>query len=200
MFQKKSMFSIVTLSLLVCALGLISCGDKSNDEPAESTKGAARKSSPSRSSTKAVDPIVPSGWKTVTSDNWTFSIPDDWVDGLMRTYHPPKDAVNSMGVAHTFCVTGVMAIGETGVSEDNLTYMVGFGPMTKTPKTVCGKDGYMVEGKTGLALFYEYESKPGSGPEYAIDAIYCASPSSTTFRQYEAVFRHIIDSAECSAN
>ncbi len=198
MFQKKSMFSIVTLSLLVCALGLISCGGKSNDVPAESTKGAARTSSPSRSGTEAVDPIVPSGWKTVTSNSWTFSIPDDWVE-TSGTYHP-KDAVNSMGVAHTFCVTGVMAIGETGVSDNNLTYMVGFGSLNKTPKTVCGKDGYMVEGKEGLALFYDYVSRPGDGPEFAIDAIYCTASSSSTFKQYEAVFRHIIDSAECSAN
>jgi hypothetical protein len=198
MFQKKRIFSAVTLCLLVCALGLVSCGGKSNDEPAESTKGSARTSSSSRSGTEAADPIVPSGWKTVTNDNWTFSIPDDWVEGL-GTYHP-KGAVNSMGVAHTFCVTGVIAIKETGVSDDNLTYMVGFGPLNKTPKTVCGMDGYMVEGKEGLALFYEPHYEPGYGPELAIDAIYCTASSSSTFRQYEAVFRHIIDSAECSAN
>ena len=145
MFHRKRIFSAVTLCLLVCSLGLVSCGGKSNDEPAESAKGSAGTSSSSRSGTEAADPIVPSGWKTVTSDNWTFSIPDDWVEGSMRTYHP-RDAVNSMGVAHTFCVTGVIAIKETGVSDDNLTYMVGFGPLNKTPKTVCGMDGYMVEG------------------------------------------------------
>jgi len=198
MFYKMKVGIPLALVVMFCALILVACGTDSNDATSVSEQETAKRSRASAPTAQAVEIIVPSDWKTVTSDNWTFSIPDDWVEGS-GMYHP-KDAVNSMGVANTFCVTGVMAIGETGVSDNNLTYMVGFGPMTKTPKTVCGKDGYMVEGKTGLALFYAYESKPGYVPEYAIDAIYCTAPSSTTFRQYEAVFRHIIDSAECSAN
>ncbi|HDQ39444.1 MAG TPA: hypothetical protein ENN39_00200 [Desulfonatronum sp.] len=188
----------LTLVALFCALILAACGTDSNDATALSKQGTAKTQAASAPSAEAVEIIVPSGWKTVTSDNWTFSVPDDWVESS-RTYHP-KGAVNSMGVAHTFCLTGVIAIEETGVSDDNLTYMVGFGPLTKTPKTVCGKDGFMVEGKEGLSLFYEYEPRPGYGPEFAIDAIYCTAQSSSTFRQYEAVFRHVIDSAACSAN
>jgi hypothetical protein len=198
MFYKMKAGIPLTLVALFCALILVACGTDSNDANVEPGQGAAKTQAASAPSAEAVEIIVPSGWKTVTSDNWTFSIPDDWVEG-MGTYHP-KGAVNSMGVAHTFCVTGVMAIGETGVSDDNLTYMVGFGSLTKTPKTVCGKDGFMVEGKEGLSLFYEYEPRPGYGPEFAIDAIYCTASSSSKLRQYEAVFRHIIDSAECSAN
>jgi hypothetical protein len=152
----------------------------------------------SGSGTETADPIVPSVWKTVTYENWTFSIPEDWVEGLMA-YHP-KRAVNSMGVAQTFCVTGVQAIEERGVRDARLEFMVGFGPLTKTPKTVCGKEGYMVEGKVGLALFYEYEPRAGYGPKFAINAIWCTTSSSYKFRQYEAIFRHVIESGDCSTN
>lgn len=105
-----------------------------------------------------------------------------------------------MGVAQTFCVTGVNEIEETGIGDNRLKYMVGFGFLNKTPKTVCGKDGYMVEGKEGLALLYEFEPRPGYGPEFAVDAIWCTASSSSMFRQYEAIFRHIIDSVECSSD
>jgi hypothetical protein len=199
MFHKKRTFLTVIPVLLVCALFLVSCGTESNDEGTVSKQEKTISPAASASGTKAVDPIVPSGWKTVTSDNWTFSIPDDWVEGSMRTYHP-KGAVNSMGVAHTFCLTGVNEIEETGIGDDLLKYLVGFGPLNKIPKTVCGKDGYMVEGKEGLALLYEFEPRPGYGPEFAVDAIWCTASSSSTFRQYEAIFRHIIDSVECSAD
>ncbi len=198
MFYKMRTSMPLTVVALFCALVLVACGTDSNDATAVSGQETAKKSIASAPSAEAVETIVPSDWKTVTSDNWTFSIPDDWVESS-ETYHP-KGAVNSIGVAHTFCLTGVIAIEETGVNDNNLTYMVGFGPLTKTPKTVCGKDGFMVEGKEGLSLFYEYEPRPGYGPEFAIDAIYCTATSSSTFRQYEAIFRHIIDSAECSTN
>jgi len=161
-------------------------------------QGTAKTQVASAPNAEVADVIVPSGWKTVTSDNWTFSIPDDWVK-KSRTYHP-KGAVNSMGAASTFCVTGVDEIEETGIGENRLKYMVGFGPLTKTPMTVCGKDGFMVEGKEGLSLFYEYEPRPGYGPKFAVDAIWCTAPSSSTFRKYEAIFRHVIGSVKCSPN
>lgn len=199
MHHKMKTVIAVALSLLVYVLVFVSCSQESNDADVVSKNGAATPPKASHSNNGAADPIVPSGWKTVTSDNWTFSIPDDWVEGSMRTYHP-EGAVNSMGVAHTFCVTGVNEIEETGVEDDRLKYMVGFGPLNKTPKPVCGKDGFMVEGKEGLALLYEFEPRPGYGPEFAVDAIWCTASSSSTFRQYEAIFRHIIDSVECSAD
>ena len=198
MFYKMRTGTTLTLVALFGALVLVACGTDSNDANVEPEQGAAKTQAASAPNAEVADVIVPSGWKTVTSDNWTFSIPDDWVESSMA--HHPKDAVNSMGVAQTFCLTGVIAIEETGVSDDNLTYMVGFGPLTKTPKTVCGKDGFMVEGKEGLALFYEYKPRPGYGPEFAIDAIWCTTQSSSTFRQYEAIFRHVIESVECSPN
>ncbi len=198
MFNKMRTGATMTLLAVFCALVLVACGTDSNDANVEPGQGTIKTQPASDPNAETADVIVPSGWKTVTSDNWTFSIPDDWVEGS-RAHHP-QDAVNSMGVAQTFCLTGVIAIEETGVSDDNLTYMVGFGPLTKTPKTVCGKDGFMVEGKEGLALFYEYEPRPGHGPEFAIDAIWCTTQSSSTFRQYEAIFRHVIESVECSPN
>lgn len=198
--HEKSPSIALTLLPLVGGLLLVAC-ERAPSAGSTVSGQQATASSPTASSsgTEAADPIVPSGWKTVTEGIWTFSVPDDWVGGGM--YHP-EGAISSSGLPNIFCVTGVRGLSEAGVVDDNLRIMIGFGSMTKTPMTVCGQDGYLAEGSEGLALFYAFEPRDGDGAdtETAIRAVWCTAPSSSRFSQYEAVFRHAIESVECSAD
>jgi hypothetical protein len=197
MFQKKRTFLTVTLGLWVCALIFFGCDANSNDADAVSRQGATTTSPASVPGTKSAEPIVPSGWKTVSDGQWSLSIPEDWVDD--SGFYYPKEAANSMtGAPNIFCVIGTRTIPEGKTAEDELGAMLGSVPMNKTPKTVCDRDGYMVEAKNNLALVFELEASTSFGQRAAIEYINCGTPSSSKFNQYEPIFRCIVESTNCS--
>lgn len=55
----------------------------------------------------------------------------------------------------------------------------------------------MVEADNNLALVFESEALTSSGRMSGIECIHCKAPPSK-FSQYEAIFRHILESADCS--
>ena len=199
MLHKNRTFLTVTLVLWVCALILVGCDSNSDEANAVSEQGAKTNSTASALGAKSADPIVPSAWKTVSDGKWTFSIPEEWNEesGL---YHPEGAVSSSTGIPYIFCVTGIRGLAKPDAVDDDLKMIIGFGPLTKTPMTVCGQDGYMAEGSAGIALFHLFEPRAGPGSKFAIDAIWCKASSSSRFSQYEAIFRHIIESVDCSSD
>ncbi|MFN2354410.1 MAG: hypothetical protein ABR512_07795 [Desulfopila sp.] len=198
MFHRKWTFIAATLGLWVCLLVLAACSGDSTDENATSAKEATTTPSASESKTGAAVPIVPSGWKTVSDGHWRLSVPEDWVDDAGFYY--PEGAVSSMtGAPNVFCVISARTIAEGKTQDDELKAMFGSNPLTKTPITVCNADGFRVEGQNSFALIFEDEALTSSGPMPGIEYIHCRAPSSS-FSQYETIFRHILESADCSTD
>ncbi len=199
MFQKKRTFSSVTLGLLICALVLVGCNANSNDADAVSGQKETTTSPASAQGKAPAETIVPSGWKTVSDGQWSLSIPEDWVDD--SGFYYPEEAANSMtGAPNIFCVIGTRMIPEGKTAEDEFKSMFGSALLNKTPVTVCEKDGYMAEAKSNLALVFEYEASTSFGQGAAIEYINCGTPTSAKFKQYEPVFRRILESAHCPAD
>lgn len=200
MFHYKRTFTVVNMGLLVCALVLVACGTESSNEGAVSGQEAASPPAASASATEAVAPIVPSGWKTASEGDWSFDIPEDWVDDS-GMYYPEELADRVMpGV---LCQIGSRVIASDGTVEDELEALYGPGPWTMTPVTVCDADGHLLEasdaGRRYLSLIFEYEASTSSGQMPAIEVFNCLA-SSSRFGQYEAIFRRILESTRCRAD
>lgn len=198
MFYKERTFLTVFPVLLVCALMLVGCGANSDDADEVSGQRTTTTSQVAAPDPKPAEPIVPSGWKTVTDGSWRLSIPVDWIDD--SGFYYPNEAANSMtGAPKIFCVIGARTVPEGETAEDELKSMLGSAPLTKIPMTVCNRSGYMVVAKRNLALVFEQEASTSFGQRAAIEYINCRAPSSK-FSQYESIFRRILESVNCSTN
>lgn len=197
MVHNKRTFIVMALGLCVCALALFACGTESDDGRAMSPQEATVPPAASPSGAESVAPIVPSGWKTASQGDWSFDIPEDWVDEPFM-YYPEELADRLMpGIR---CEIGSRVIQPDGTVEDELGALFGPGPWTMTPVTVCNQDGHLLEagdvGRRWLSLVFEYVASTSDGEMPAIELFIC-SASSARFAEYEAIFQRILESTRC---
>ncbi len=196
---RNQTISIVMVAGL-CALALIGCDRKPDQEGGVSGRASA---APIAASAQGTEAIVPSAWKTVSEADWSFDLPLDWA-GDAGMYYPEELADRlAAGVwPHTVCQIGSRVIASDGTVEDELEALFGPGPWTMTPVTVCDADGHLLEasdaGRMHLSLVFEFETLTStSSVEVPAIEVFVCSTASSRFGQYEAVFRRILESTRC---
>lgn len=198
MVHHKGKSTALALGLCVSALVLIGCSRESDDPGAVPRQESPAPTAAPVSRTAAVaGPIEPTGWQTVSSGDWSFEIPDDWVDDASM-YYPAELADRLM--PGTVCQIGTVMSSSGWTVEDTLESSFGPPPWTMTPVTVCNEDGHLLEandvGRSSLSLVFEDEEATVMY-EMPIIKVFDCSTFSSRFGQYESIFRRILESTRC---
>jgi len=190
--------ALLFVSFLLISFFVVSCGDDSMP-PGKMKKAGEQDALSDTGQAPVSGTSIPSGWKKVSYDEFSFSVPTDWKEEKNTGVWFPGTESFDMGLPKISLQCGGMPVMPGQTVDGQLKEMLhGSEPLSKTPVKKCNIPGHIRKAKDewGLQHLALTLEEPSGAGMVMVHFFNCRAPAGQ-FSKYSEIFRKILDSVHC---